>query len=222
MKINKKLYDYVVSQPFDVQNLENGGTIELHKLNESEAIYAEYQPQGKLSVWTSKDGKNYRLLIEEGLYQVIRELHVKRCNQAWVNFWDNVEKGRKKIMLTLFLPIVIVVLGIAVAFMFLSQGWNQTTQLLVMGAILVVFIAGNVIVNKKIDNLINGENKKAVDAIKGIVGHERFDEIMDNQRAYYDKLYAVPDDTQVENKEEVKEEAEENKIEEVKEEKENE
>ena len=38
MKINQKVYNSIKTEPFDVQQLSNGGTIELHSLNQNEEL----------------------------------------------------------------------------------------------------------------------------------------------------------------------------------------
>lgn len=200
MKINAKIYSRVTTEPFDTQDLENGVTIELHSLNQNEELYNEYAPKAKFALWTSQDGKNYRLLLEDGYYQEMRELYLKRVNQVWVNFWDDVEKGRGKIMKFIFLPLTIVIFAIVIVLMFLGDKLGNNGQLIAMAAVLVVFIVGNVFINKKIDKLINSSNNIAVEKIKGIIGHKRFDELMEAQRVYYDKFFGIEEEPAEEDK----------------------
>ena len=61
MKVNARLFDRVVTEPFDIQELENGSTVELHSLNQNEELYQEYAMKAKFAVWACKDGKHYRL-----------------------------------------------------------------------------------------------------------------------------------------------------------------
>ena len=42
MKVNARLFDRVVTEPFDIQELENGSTVELHSLNQNEELYQEF------------------------------------------------------------------------------------------------------------------------------------------------------------------------------------
>ena len=203
MKINRKIYNQVQSEPFDVQELENGGKIELHSLNSTEALYNYYAPQAKFAVWSSFDGKNYRLLLEDGYYAKMRDLYTTRVNRIWINFWDVVEKGRKKIMFTLFLPSVIVAFLAAVLLMIFASKLaalpnGQIWQYVIIGAILVGFIVCNVLTNKKIDKVIRTANEKAIDDIKHVVGEKHFDELMDAQQAYYDEFFHIEDDEQEE------------------------
>ena len=184
-KMNAKLFNQVVTEPFDVQELENDVTVELHSLNQNEALFNEYAPKAKFAVWTCADGKHYRLLLEDGYYVEMRELYGKRVNQSWVNFWDEVEKGR----------------GI------FSDKLGENGQLIAMAAVLVVFVIANMIINKKIDKIINTSNSNAIEKIKNIVGHKRFDELMEGQRIYYDKFFGIEEEENLEPTEEVLEEA---------------
>lgn len=194
MKINQKIYDRVTTTPFDTQNLENGSVVELHSLNANLDLYNEYAPKAKFAIWSSKDGKNYRLLLEDGYYEKLRELYGKRVNNCWVDFWNKVAVDRKKTMLTIFLPLVLV---IAVAFILagvLKKQLGDNGQLIMLSIALVVFIIGNVFVNKRIDKSINKHNAEAIDDIKHIIGKDRFDALIDEQKLYYDEFFGLQED----------------------------
>ena len=207
MKVNARLFDRVVTEPFDIQELENGSTVELHSLNQNEALFNEYAPKAKFAVWTCADGKHYRLLLEDGYYVEMRELYGKRVNQSWVNFWDEVEKGRGKVMKMFFIPLTILVFIAITLLMIFSDKLGENGQLIAMAAVLVVFVIANMIINKKIDKIINTSNSNAVEKIKNIVGHKRFDELMEGQRIYYDKFFGIEEEENLEPTEEVLEEA---------------
>ena len=205
MKINKGVYGRVQSEPFDVQELKNGGKIELHSLNDNEDLYNEFAPKAKFALWTSQDGVNYRLLLEDGYYQVMHEIYQKRINQRWLEFWDNYDKGRKKVYLTLNLPALIIAVIAAILLMVFNKQLaasesGSTIQWIIMGVVIVGFFAVTFIANKKLDNLVTVENNAALEDIKNIVGHKHFDELMDEQQKYYDKFFGL--DQQEENKEE--------------------
>lgn len=194
MKVNARLFDRVVTEPFDIQELENGSTVELHSLNQNEELYQEYAMKAKFAVWACKDGKHYRLLIEDGYYAEMRELYGRRVNQTWVNFWDDVEKGRGKIMKCFFIPLTIIIFIAITLLMIFSKQLGEQGQLWAMGAVLVIFVVCNVIINKKIDNIIQTSNANAVDKIKKIVGGNRFDALMEAQKDYYDKFFGIEED----------------------------
>lgn len=199
MKINKRIYSQIQSEPFDVQQLANGGKIELHSLNSNEELYNYYAPNAKFAVWSSEDGKNYRLLLEDGYYERMRELYTTRVNQTWTNFWDEVEKGRRKVMLSIFLPSVIIAFLAATLLMVFAKKLAELPngnvwQYVIIGLILVGFIVTNVLTNKKIDKLIRIANDKALNDIKTVVGFKHFDELMEDQQAYYNEFFKIEED----------------------------
>ena len=210
MKVNAKLFDRVVTDPFDLQELNDGATVELHSLNQNEELFNEYAPKAKFAIWACKNGKNYRLLVEDGYYAEMRELYGKRVNQTWVSFWDEVEKGRGKIMKMFFIPLTIIVFIAITLLMIFNDKLGENGQLIAMAVVLIVFVISNVIINRKIDNIIQTSNANAVEKIKNIVGHKHFDELMEAQRVYYDKFFGIEEDeTEETPTEEVSEETEE-------------
>lgn len=221
MKINKQLYSRVFTEPFDVQELENDVTVELHSLNENEGLYAQYASQGKFALWTSQDGKHYRLILEDGYYQETKELYGKRVNQTWINFWESIERDRGKIMKTIFLPLVIFVVIAFVLITFFSKQLGNPGQILCLAATFIVFVIGNIFVNKKVNNIVNTHNSQSVEKIKNIVGHKHFEELLEAQRTYYEKFFhydePVEEEALEEEPAEVQEETLENNEEEEKE-----
>ena len=197
MKINPKIYNSVTTEPFDVQELSNGTVIELHSLNQNEALFNEYAPKAKFAIWSSVDGKRYKLILEDTYYPRLRELYGRRVNQCMIDFWDAVEKERGKIMKFIFIPVSIAVFIAFILLMVFSQQLGETGQMIAMGAVLVTFIVVNVIVNKKVDNIVNTHNATAVEKIKNIIGHKRFDELMDEQQAHYDDFFGINNEEEV-------------------------
>ena len=193
MKINQKIYNSITTEPFDVQQLSNGGTIELHSLNQNEELFNQYAPQAKFSIWSCVDGKNYRLLLEDTYYPRMREFYGKRVNQCMVDFWDVVEKERGKVMKFIFFPVSILVFVVFIVLMLLQGKMDDTLQLVLMVGSLLAFVFVNIFVNKKIDKIINENNNIAVEKIKNIIGHKRFEELLDEQQAHYDEFFHVND-----------------------------
>ena len=203
MKINQKVYNSITSEPFDVQELADGSTIELHSLNQNEDLFNQYAPQAKFAIWTCADGKNYRLLLEDTYYPRMREFYGKRVNQCMVDFWDVVEKERGKIMKFVFIPVSVLVFLIFILLMIFPQWFGETGQMIVMGVSLVGFIVVNVVVNKKVEKIINENNSIAVEKIKNIIGHKRFEELLDEQQKHYDDFFHVNEEVPAEETEEV-------------------
>lgn len=195
MKINPKIYNSITTEPFDVQELENGVKVELHSLNANEHLFNEYAPKAKFSIWSSEDGKTYRLLLEDTYYPRMREFYGRRVNQCMINFWDAVEKDRGKIMKCIFFPVSIVVfIALVLIFVLIKQ---EDILMICTSVLFVAFIIVNFLVNKKIDKIINEHNSEAVAKIKNIIGHKRFEELMDEQQAHYDEFFGINDEEEV-------------------------
>lgn len=196
MKINQKIYYTVATEPFDVQELENGVKVELHSLNQNEALFNEYAPKAKFAIWSTIDGSCYKLLLEDSYYARLRELYGRRVNQCMVTFWSKVEVDRKRIMKLFFIPISIILIAVFTILLFLPSILGETGQLVVMGATLVGFIIANMLINKKIDGIVNTHNSEAVEKIKNIVGHKHFEELMEETRAHYDDFFGIVEDAE--------------------------
>ena len=194
MRINPKIYDTVSSTPFDVQELEDGVKIELHSLNENEALFNEYAPKAKFAIWSTIDGSCYKLLLEDSYYARLRELYGKRVNQCMVTFWDKVEKDRKRVVKLFFIPISIIIVAVFTLLLAFPTLLGETGQLVVMGVTLFGFIIANMFINKKVDGIVNKHNSEAVEKIKNIVGHKHFDELMDETRAHYDDFFGIEEE----------------------------
>lgn len=191
MKINPKLYNSITTEPFDVQELPSGVVIELHSLNQNEALFNEYAPKAKFAIWSSIDGNRYRLILEDSYYPRMREFYGKRVNQCMIDFWDAVEKERGKIMKFLFIPVSILVFVVFIVLMIFAEALGETGQTVAMAVTLVSFIVVNVFVNKKIDSIVNKNNSEAIEKIKNIIGHKRFDELLNEQQAHYDDFFGI-------------------------------
>lgn len=197
MKINPKIYYTVSTEPFDVQELEGGVKVELHSLNKNEELFNEYAPKAKFAIWSTIDGSCFKLLLEDSYYARLRELYGRRVNQCMVTFWDKVEVDRKRIIKLFFIPISVILIAVFMLLIFFPQMLGNTGQLVVMGATLVGFIIANMLINKKIDSIINKHNAEAVEKIKNIVGHKHFEELMDETRAHYDDFFGIVEEEEV-------------------------
>lgn len=194
MRINPKIYYTVSTEPFDIQELEDGVKVELHSLNQNEALFNEYAPKAKFAIWSTIDGSCYKLLLEDSYYERLRELYGKRVNQCMVTFWKRVETDRKRIMKLFFIPISIILIAVFTILIFFPTLLGNNGQLVVMGVTLVGFIIANMFINKKVDGIINKHNSEAVEKIKNIVGHKHFEELMDETRAHYDDFFGIVED----------------------------
>ena len=209
MKINQKLYVLGDSlEPIEVQEFD-GRKVELYYL-EDEVVKTDFINKSQFAVWSSVDGKNYRLFLEEGYYNAVSKLYSKEVNQIWVNFWDTTESITQKTSRFILIPMMVVCIGLCIA-SFLIPG--NTASYIIIGILIAAFIA-MIVVNSMTRKKVMAENMKSRDLIAGVLGQDEFDNILKTQKDYMDAYYQAmyPDDADVEAEEaetveEVKEEA---------------
>ena len=107
-----------------------------------------------------------------------------------IDFWDAVESERGKVMKFIFLPVSLLVFVIFILLMIFGEQLGNA-QMVIMTVTLIGFIVANVFVNKKVEKILNKHNSEAVEKIKNIIGHKRFDELMDEQQAHYDDFFGI-------------------------------
>ncbi|MGB0175255.1 MAG: hypothetical protein ACPF9F_02990, partial [Acholeplasmataceae bacterium] len=87
MKLNPKLFKQISSELIETQTFENT-SVEFYSLNKSH-LYDRYATRGRFVVWTS-DGKIYRVLVEEGYFDLMKTFYQKPVNQIWIDFLEYV------------------------------------------------------------------------------------------------------------------------------------
>ena len=215
MKLNQRIYDYSDEENLiEKQELENH-TVEIYRLNPYEDLLTEFTNKGKFAVWSSVDGSNYKLFVEDGYYEKLKPLYQPKINQIWLNFWDGCEKVSSKFR-NIVMPLALVVILIVFGTSFFID--NQTISLgVALGAAAAYFIGVMTykrVVNKKMGDL----NSVAVGEIKKVLGEKRFANLLDNQRSYIDEYFKYDDDENQDDSIEASEEnIEENVSEETKE-----
>ena len=91
MRINDRIYFYADEEKkLETQELENHN-LEIYSLNDYPDLLEEFTNKGKFAVWSSRDGVDYRLFIEEGYKKEVKELYSKDINNIWLKFWDKCE-----------------------------------------------------------------------------------------------------------------------------------
>lgn len=215
MKLNQRIYDYSDEENLiEKQELENH-TVEIYRLNPYEDLLTEFTNKGKFAVWSSVDGSNYKLFVEDGYYEKLKPLYQPKINQIWLNFWDGCEKISSKFR-NIVMPLALVVILIVFGTSFFID--NQTISLgVALGAAAAYFIGVMTykrVVNKKMGDL----NSVAVGEIKKVLGEKRFANLLDDQRSYIDEYFKYDDDENQDDSIEASEEnVEENVSEETKE-----
>lgn len=195
MRINPKMF-FVPgdNQPFETQEFD-GRKIELFYMNDYDAILSEQINKGKFTVWSSDDGFNYRVFLEKGLYETVKELYTPEINKIWVDFWDVTEKISNRLTRFGLLPIG----GISIILCICSGLFGEYGSYISIGGLVAAFIA-MLVVNKSMKKKILLANKESRDLIIKKIGEKKFDKLLDAQKeyidAYYDSLYANDEETE--------------------------
>ena len=209
MRINPKIYRAIDSaEPFETQEFD-GRKIELYFMNGFDGIQEEFIGKGQFAVWTSDDGFNYRMLIEEGYYNVVGELYSQDINKIWVEFWDKTDAISKKFTRFFMIPMMIIVVAVVIICNFLGNIGSYIS----IGVLIESFIA-MLFINTRTKKAIMQENVNSRKMIVEKIGQEHFDKLLEAQKEYmdeyYDKLY--PSEEDEENSDDSENSIEENTI----------
>ena len=183
MKYNEKQFYQSKTEPFETQEMSNGAKIELHYMNE-EPFFNENINKARFSSWASADGKNYKLFIEKGLYEITSDLYSKEVNEIWMNFWATIDKMRKRYIFCIMLPMLAVFLTafILMSIFIPNQVWGYIIALII---VLVSSLLASSMLSKKMQI----ENINAASKVRDYVGLEKFKGIVDDQEKYIEKYY---------------------------------
>ena len=183
MKYNEKQFYQSVTEPFEVQEMDNGAKVSLHYMND-EPFFMDNINKTRFSVWSSGDGVNYKIFIEKGDYEITKELFTKDVNAIWMNFLTSIDKMRKKYIFCIMLPMLLVFLGIliTISILFPNKGW-------ILFVALAVIIVASLIPSALLSRKMQAENVKAASKVRDYVGVERFRQIIEEQDKYMEKFY---------------------------------
>lgn len=193
MKLLPKVYKSVTGEPFRVETYHDA-KIEMYYLDETQYL-SRFASKGKFAVWTS-DGVDYRLLIEKGYYEAIPDLYQADINVIWLDFMNYAYQTQTKLSrkYSLF-TLITFVLSLASVFLITELSGQDTVGFVVGIAILFV---GLFTFSKKQQNelrtYIKTENVTATQKIKDTLGENRFEELLNEQQAYYEKYFAFDDE----------------------------
>lgn len=202
MRINPKMF-FVPGddQPFETQEFD-GRKIELFYMNDYDAILADQINKGKFTVWSSNDGFNYRLFLEKGCYETVKELYTAQINKIWVDFWDKTEKISNKFTRRGMIPIGAISIILCLA----SGLFGEYGQYISIGGLVLAFVA-MLLVNKSMKSKILLTNKESRDLIIKTIGENKFNKLLDAQKeymdAYYESLYQEDEEIEVEETKEI-------------------
>lgn len=198
MRINPKLYvaaDGV--EPLEVQEFE-GHKVEVYLMNQFDGVKEDFvTSKGQFAVWSSVDGNNYRLFLEDGYYATVKDLYSQPVNEIWIKFWDKLDGITKKYSRFLIYPIMLVAVVLCILSIALQSKWGQVGTYVVIGVLVALFITlivANYLVKKK----SVAENVKSREQIIAALGQENFDQLIEAQKAYMDEYFEALNSTEPE------------------------
>jgi len=203
MRVNPKLYPVADEvTPFEVQNCGDK-KVELYLMDSFEGIKEEFViRKGQFAVWSSADGINYRLFLENGYYERVKDLYSEPVNQIWLDFYDTTDNISKKFSNYFIYPLMGFAIVACLASIFLAQYMASFVSWIIIGVLAVMFIV-MIFVNMKMKKKILAENTKSRQKIIDHFGGNRFDELIEMQKTYMDEYFEklYPQDAEEENKE---------------------
>ena len=223
MRINPKLYAVAEGKtPVEVQEFDDR-KIEVFLMDDLEGVKDEYVlGKGQFAVWSSVDGTNYRLYIENGYYQEVTPLYSQPVNKVWIEFWDVTDGISKKFSRFIIYPLMIIAVVLCVLSLVLQNYMGNWGSWVIIGVLILLFIimiVSNSVTKKKIGE----ENIKSRQKIVEFFGQDEFNALIDKQKAYMDSYFenlypqeeATEDSAEEENVEVALEKTEEPTLDEV-------
>ena len=189
MRINPKLYavaeevEAVETQEFD------GRKVELYLMSQVSGVKEEFLlTKGQFAVWSSADGNNYRVFLEDGYYDAVKELYQQPVNKIWVDFWDTTDNVSKKFSRFFIYPLMLVAIVLCVLSIALNKQLGNIGTYIIMGVLVAMFI-GLIFVNMFVRKKIMAESTKSRGLIQDIFGEEKYEELINTQKAYMDEYF---------------------------------
>ena len=223
MRINPKLYAVAEGKtPVEVQEFDDR-KIEVFLMDDLEGVKDEYVlGKGQFAVWSSVDGTNYRLYIENGYYQEVTPLYSQPVNKVWIEFWEVTDGISKKFSRFIIYPLMIIAVVLCVLSLVLQNYMGNWGSWVIIGVLILLFIimiVSNSVTKKKIGE----ENIKSRQKIVEFFGQDEFNALIDKQKAYMDSYFenlypqeeATEDSAEEENVEVALEKTEEATLDEV-------
>ena len=194
MKLNPKIFKQIDGESLEVQTFENT-TIEFYSLNQN-PLFDKYSKQGRFVIWTS-DGVTYKVLIEEGYFNTMKDFYQKEVNAIWIDFLDRVGKSSKRTNKLFIIPMMIVYV---IAAVISSIYFPEQIQTFLIAMIVVVF-GVNYFQNRVVRNQIRNLNMETQQKIQEFLGVDTFNEIITKQQKHYNDFFNVnQNDEEEENK----------------------
>lgn len=188
MKLNERVFEVLNGEPVEVQNLD-GHEVKIYILDDYPDVLNEFVNKGKFAVWSCVDGTNYKLAIEKGYYDELRELYSDKVNDTWLKFWDECEKISSTFSKKIVLPATAVIIVIFVVLMALSNKMQGKLGTYLTLGLAIFYVLVILILRKLTTNKINIANQNALAVIKKNLGEAHFNDLLERQRNYIDAYY---------------------------------
>ena len=189
MRINAKLYPVADEvTPYETQTFDNK-KVELFMMSSFEGIKEEFViKKGQFAVWSSMDGLNYRLFLEDGYYDTVKELYSQTVNKIWLDFYDRTDAISGKFSKFFVYPLMAIAIAACVLSIVLQKQIGAIGSWIIIGVLALMFVA-MIFVNMKIKKVIVNENAKSRQLIVDYFGGNRFDELIELQKSYMDEYF---------------------------------
>lgn len=188
MKLNERVFEVLNGEPVEVQNLD-GHEVKIYILDDYPDVLNEFVNKGKFAVWSCVDGTNYKLAIEKGYYDELRELYSDKVNDTWLKFWDECEKISSTFSKKIVLPATAIIIVIFVVLMALSNKMPGKLGTYLTLGLAIFYVLVILILRKLTTNKINIANQNALAVIKKNLGEAHFNDLLERQRNYIDAYY---------------------------------
>lgn len=188
MKLNERVFEVLSGEPVEVQNLD-GHEVKIYILDDYPDVLNEFVNKGKFAVWSCVDGTNYKLAIEKGYYDELRELYSDKVNDTWLKFWDECQKISSTFSKKIVLPATAVIIVIFVVLMAISNKMPGKLGTYLTLGLAIVYVLVILILRKLTTNKINIANQNALAVIKKNLGEAHFNDLLERQRNYIDAYY---------------------------------
>lgn len=188
MKLNERVFEVLNGEQVEVQNLD-GHEVKIYILDDYPDVLNEFVNKGKFAVWSCVDGTNYKLAIEKGYYDELRELYSDKVNDTWLKFWDECEKISSTFSKKIVLPATAVIIVIFVVLMALSNKMPGKLGTYLTLGLAIFYVLVILILRKLTTNKINIANQNALAVIKKNLGEAHFNDLLERQRNYIDAYY---------------------------------
>lgn len=188
MKLNERVFEVLNGEPVEVQN-SDGHEVKIYILDDYPDVLNEFVNKGKFAVWSCVDGTNYKLAIEKGYYDELRELYSDKVNDTWLKFWDECEKISSTFSKKIVLPATAVIIVIFVVLMALSNKMPGKLGTYLTLGLAIFYVLVILILRKLTTNKINIANQNALAVIKKNLGEAHFNDLLERQRNYIDAYY---------------------------------